>query len=123
MHPGYGHHGGSLGSYPPRGGPEATFRSFGDRGGGGGGPMRFEDRGSRAFKSGGDKRGDRDKPVWQPGHGRNPDLEAEKMTGAGLARPYSEHDDRRDGGNDGEKARTRRGASPTGEWRHDLHNK
>lgn len=52
-----------------------------------------------------------------PGRGRNPDLEAERLTGAPLARPYSEHDDRR--GGDGPPQGRRRNPSPMA-WRHDM---
>lgn len=56
-------------------------------------------------------------PRWVPGQGRNPDLEAEKLTGHPLARNYSEHDDRRGG----ESAPPpRRGSSPSGKWKNDM---
>lgn len=59
---------------------------------------------------------DAERPKWAPGHGRNPDLEAEKLTGVPLARNYSEHDDRR-----GEAAPAmRRGSSPGGKWKNDM---
>ncbi|CAJ1433071.1 unnamed protein product [Effrenium voratum] len=60
-------------------------------------------------------RDDRDRVKWVPGQGRNPDLEAEKLTGAPLARNYSEHDDRR-----GEGAAAQRGSSPGGKWKNDM---
>jgi len=59
---------------------------------------------------------DAERTKWAPGQGRNPDLEAEKLTGVPLARNYSEHDDRR-----GEAApAARRGSSPGGKWKNDM---
>mmetsp|Transcript_32371 Transcript_32371/g.102768 ORF Transcript_32371/g.102768 Transcript_32371/m.102768 type:complete len:243 (-) Transcript_32371:50-778(-) len=83
-------------------------------GGGGGGGSHDRSGNYRAFGG----RDDRERPQWVPGQGRNPDLEAERLTGAGLARPYSEHDDRRAAA--GSSPSRRRGASPGGPWRHDL---
>lgn len=57
------------------------------------------------------------RPQWVPGQGKNPDLEAERLTGAPLARAYNEHDDRRSGGSPPPR---RRATSPGGAWRHDL---
>ncbi|CAE7226469.1 unnamed protein product, partial [Symbiodinium pilosum] len=67
--------------------------------------------------NGRDSRDEREKGAkWMPGRGRNPDLEAEKLTGVPLARNYSEHDDRR---NDAAPA-VRRGGSPGGKWKNDM---
>jgi len=77
---------------------------------------RMEPRGRNYHSFGG--RDERERPHWTPGQGKNPDLEAEVMTGVPLARIYSEHDDRRGGG--GEPSTRRRGSSPGGAWRHDL---
>jgi len=57
------------------------------------------------------------RPQWLPGYGKNPDLEAERMTGAPLARVYSQHDDRRSGNSPPPR---RRAPSPGGAWRHDM---
>lgn len=92
----------------PRGGREDRGRE----------PVRERNEGSRDL-AGSFGRRDRDKDrgtQWEPNRGRNPDLEAEKLTGMGLARNYSEHDDRR--GDEGSGAR-RRNPSPMA-WRHDM---
>eukprot|EP00930_Biecheleria_cincta_P051128 TRINITY_DN36285_c0_g1_i1.p1 TRINITY_DN36285_c0_g1~~TRINITY_DN36285_c0_g1_i1.p1 ORF type:complete len:259 (+),score=31.59 TRINITY_DN36285_c0_g1_i1:74-850(+) len=81
---------------PSRGGRDRRdFGSFNGR------EVRDRDRGAR----------------WVPGHGKNPDLEAEKLTGRPLARNYSEHDDRRGGDS---SAPARRGSSPSGKWKNDM---
>merc|ERR1712087_261106 len=67
------------------------------------------------------RREQRERPVWRPGQGRNPDLEAEKLTGCPLARDWSEHDDRRVSMADSaDTARTRSESSLGGKWKHDL---
>jgi len=71
-------------------------------------------RGDFEFSSFGGRGSEEAKPRWQPGAGRNLDLEAERMTGSGLAR-FHQHDDRRAGPD----LNRSRGDSPGGMWGHD----
>merc|ERR1712232_1375307 len=82
----------------------------------------FDDSAARNYRSFGG-RDDRDRPQWIPGRGRNPDLEAETRTGAGLGSAWSEHDDRR-GAEPAINAQSRRGSSPGagGSWKHDMYD-
>merc|ERR1711920_784476 len=87
---------------------QEDFTSFGGRDGarGGGGNRHMRERAS-----------------WKPGQGRNPDLEAERLTGHPLARDYSEHDDRRASTAEAaDQGFRRRASSPGGKWKHDLHD-
>ena len=80
------------------------------------GPNRRGRGDSRGMDFGARKGREAERAKWAPGQGRNPDLEAEKLTGVPLARNYSEHDDRR-----GEGAPAmRRGSSPGGKWKNDM---
>lgn len=98
----------------PGGLPRGAFHYMGPKGGG-----RYPNGTDSGFWGG--KRKERAAVSW---HGsrdaRNPDLEAERMTGSGLARPYSEHDDRKEPGVG--NIYSRRGPSPQGDgvWKHDL---
>mmetsp|Transcript_18722 Transcript_18722/g.40141 ORF Transcript_18722/g.40141 Transcript_18722/m.40141 type:complete len:175 (-) Transcript_18722:83-607(-) len=60
------------------------------------------------------------KEPWQPGNGRNLDLEAEKMGGRGRGtRRFGDHDDRYSGGDRDEDRYIRRRAPSPGAWGHD----
>jgi len=77
-------------------------------------PRARRGRGDFEFSSFGGRGSEEAKPRWQRGPGRNLDLEAERMTGSGLAK-YHEHDDRRAGPD----SKRSRGGSPSGLWGHD----
>ena len=92
----------------------AVLRARDEEGKGGGKGKGWGSWGSRDFNSRDEKGKGKGRPEWNPGSGRNLDLEAEKSGGRGRMQWYSDHDDRQEGG-----GQRRRGGSPDN-WKHDM---